>query len=156
MRTETTLQLCVACITLVVGKFGTLYVFPILPGITHDFFPHLPKSELGYRQGYLAGIYFLGNFFGNLFWGRIADKFGRKKAMIASTFLYSISVVMFGLSSSYPMALLMRFLWGFFNGLDTIVKTFIAELCVDKEELARGLAVHGLADGIGRMLGPNY
>ena len=74
--------------------------------------------------------------------------------MMASTFLYSLSVVMFGLSISFPMALLMRFLWGFFNGLDTIIKTFIAEICVTKDEMARGLALHGMADGVGRMIGP--
>ena len=74
--------------------------------------------------------------------------------MMASTFLYSLSVVMFGLSLSFQMALLMRFLWGFFNGLDTIIKTFIAELCVTRDEMARGLALHGMADGVGRMIGP--
>ena len=154
MKREIIVQLCVACLNQAVGKFGTLYVFPILPSITQDFFPLLSESQLGYKQGYLAGIYFFGNFFGNLFWGRMADKFGRKKAMMASTFLYSLSVVMFGLSLSFPMALLMRFLWGFFNGLDTIIKTFIAELCATRDEMARGLALHGMADGIGRMIGP--
>ena len=75
--------------------------------------------------------------------------------MMTSTFLYSLLVVMFGLSLSFQMALLMRFLWGFFNnGLDTIIKTFIAELCVTRDEMARGLALHGMADGVGRMIGP--
>ena len=154
MKREIIVQLLVACLNQTVSKFGTLYVFPILPSITQDFFPLLSEAKLGYKQGYLAGIYFLGNFFGNLFWGRMADRFGRKKAMMASTFLYSLSVVMFGLSLSFPMALMMRFLWGFFNGLDTIIKTFIAELCVTRDEVARGLALHGMADGIGRMIGP--
>ena len=129
MRSETSLQLFAACFMQVVGKFGLLYVFPILPAITQEFFPGLSEAELGYKQGYLVGIFFLGNFFGNFFWVKMADKFGRKRAMILSTFLYSSTVVMFGMSVSYSMALMLRFLWGMFTGLDTIIKTFIAEIC---------------------------
>ena len=154
MRSETSLQLFAACFMQVVGKFGLLYIFPILPAITQEFFPGLSEAELGYKQGYLAGIFFLGNFFGNFFWVKIADKFGRKRAMILSTFLYSITVVMFGMSVSYSMALILRFLWGMFNGLDTIIKTFIAEICENRKDLSRGLAIMGLANGVGRMLGP--
>ena len=159
MRSETSLQLFATCFMQVVGKFGLLYVFPILPDITLEFFPGLSEAELGYKQGYLAGILFLGNFFGNFFWVKIADKFGRKRAMILSTFLYSSTVVMFGMSVSYSMALMLRFLWGMFNGLDTIIKTFIAEICENIKDLSRGLvimglAIMGLANGVGRMLGP--
>ena len=85
---------------------------------------------------------------------KIADKFGRKRAMILSTFLYSSTVVMFGMSVSYSMPLMLRFLWGMFNGLDTIIKTFIAEICENRKDLSRGLAIMGLANGVGRMLGP--
>ena len=153
MKPETSVQLFAVCLMQVVGKFGLLYVFPILPAITQEFFPRLTEAQLGYRQGYLAGIYFLGNFFGNFIWVKVADTYGRKRAMILSTFLYSSTVVMFGMSTSYAMALFLRFLWGLFNGLDTIIKTFIAEICEDKE-LARGLATMALANGVGRMLGP--
>ena len=52
------------------------------------------------------------------------------------------------------MALLTRFIWGILNGTDPIVKTYIAEICEDKKDLARGISLLALSDGIGRMVGP--
>ena len=92
MRTETAVQLSVVAFNFLVAKLGLLYIFPILPDITHTFFPELTESELGFRQGYLAGIYFLGIFCGSLFWGKISDRIGRKRAMMLTTFLYSIAI----------------------------------------------------------------
>ena len=43
---------------------------------------------------------------------------------------------------------------GMFNGLDTIIETFIAEICENRKDLSSGLAIMGLANGVGRMLGP--
>ena len=154
MRTETAVQLSVVAFNFLVAKFGLLYIFPILPDITHTFFPELTKSELGFRQGYLAGIYFLGIFCGSLFWGKISDRIGRKRAMMLTTFLYSIAIAVLGLSTSYGMALLTRLIWGILNGTDPIVKTYIAEICEDKKDLARGISLLALSDGIGRMVGP--
>ena len=154
MRTETAVQLSGVGLNFLVAAFGILYIFPILPDITHDFFPDLTESELGFRQGYLAGIYFLGNFCGSLFWGKVSDKIGRKRALMLTTFLFSIVIAVFGLSTSYAMALLTRFLWGILNGTDPIVKTYIAEICEDKRDLAKGISLIGLSDGIGRLIGP--
>ena len=154
MRKKTVLQLTGVSLAFLVAQFGILYIFPILPDITHDFFPELKESELGFRQGYLAGIYFLGNFCGSLFWGKVSDILGRKRALMLTTFLMSIAITVFGLSTSYAMALITRFLWGVLNGTDPIVKTYIAEICEDNKDLAKGIALLGLSDGIGRLIGP--
>ncbi|KAI6654908.1 hypothetical protein LOD99_2787 [Oopsacas minuta] len=154
MLAKTAIQLIVITSIFIVSQFGMLYIFPILPDITHDFFPELSESELGYRQGYLAGIYFLGTFSGSWIWGRLSDWIGRKRAVMLTTFMYSITIGLFGLSTSYTMALILRFLWGLFNGTDAIVKTFIAEVCENRQDLARGMSLLGLSDGLGRMIGP--
>ena len=147
-------QLAAVISIFLVSQFGMLYVFPILPDITHDFFPELSESELGFRQGYLAGVYFLGTFCGSLFWGKLSDRIGRKPALILCTALYSGTIGLFGLSTSYTMAIMMRFLWGMFNGTDAIVKIIISEVCENKKDFARGMSLLGLSDGLGRMLGP--
>ena len=154
MRRDTTIQLAAVTSVFFVSQLGMLYVFPILPDITQDFFPELSESELGFRQGYLAGVYFLGTFCGSLFWGKLSDRIGRKPALILCTALYSVAIGLFGLSTSYTMAIVMRFLWGMFNGTDAIVKTVISEICESKKDFARGISLLGLSDGLGRMLGP--
>ena len=154
MRAAVRTQLIIGCIIYTVSQFGYIYVFPILPDITQDFFPQLSESELGFRQGYLAGIYFLGNFFGALLWGKVADRIGRKRGLILSTSLYSTCIAIFGLSLSFPMALTMRFLWGLFNGTDTIVKTFAAEISENNRDLAQSISTLGLTDAMGRLVGP--
>ena len=154
MRAATRTQLILGCFFFTVSQFGMLYVFPILPDITQDFFPQLSESQLGFRQGYLAGIYFLGNFFGALFWGKVADRIGRKGGFIVSTSLYTTCIVIFGLSMSFSMALVMRFLWGLSNGIDPIAKTFAAEISENNRDIAQSLSALGLTDGIGRLIGP--
>ena len=66
MRRDITIQLAAVTSVFFVSQLGMLYVFPILPDITQDFFPELSESELGFRQGYLAGVYFLGTFCGGV------------------------------------------------------------------------------------------
>ena len=49
-------------------------------------------------------------------WGVVADKKGRKPVLVWSGILSSIFVLAFGFSVNLPMAIITRFLVGFFNG----------------------------------------
>ena len=49
--------------------------------------------------------------------------------MLAGTLGTLLSVLMFGFSSNYEMAVLARFLWGLLNGNIGVAKSYIGEVC---------------------------
>jgi MFS family permease len=87
-----------------------MMVFPMLPFMVADFLPELKKEELGYRVGFLGSLYFCGAFLASLIFGRLADVYGRKRTMLLGISGTACSILLFGLSPNYYMALTSRFM----------------------------------------------
>lgn len=65
------------------------------------------------KRATITGVVFAGELFGSLFWGPIADKFGRKVSFLISCFLISGGGFLTGLAPSYGWLLFFRALVGF-------------------------------------------
>ena len=65
--------------------------------------------------GFIASGMMAGRFFSSIAWGRLADTYGRKPALISGCASISVFSVLFGVSRSLGMAVLARFLLGLFN-----------------------------------------
>ena len=94
-----------------------------------------------------------GSIFGNIFWGVIADKYGRRLALLSGLGGTIAAVLLFGFSPTFTIAVGSRFLWGFLNGNIGVSKTYIGEL-LDDSNNPRGMALYGTIGGIGRFVGP--
>ena len=57
-------------------------------------------------------VYLLGLAAGQLFYGPIADRFGRKTALYAGAFIYVLGAIGAALATSFELLLLSRFVWG--------------------------------------------
>lgn len=102
-------------------------------GLTHD------KQKIGFYSGYLAAVFFLGQFVSNFFWGCLNDKSsksylyylarnenpslcswvvwgGKKRVLQIGIIATFIGMGLFGFSTKYWMAFLTRAGWGLFNG----------------------------------------
>jgi MFS family permease len=86
-------------------------------------------------------------------WGVIADKYGRRPALLYGLAGSAVAATLFGFSPSFLMAILARFLWGFLNGNVGVSKTYIAEI-LDDTNAAKGMALFGVVGGVGRFIGP--
>eukprot|EP01006_Ploeotia_vitrea_P051581 TRINITY_DN67579_c5_g1_i1.p1 TRINITY_DN67579_c5_g1~~TRINITY_DN67579_c5_g1_i1.p1 ORF type:complete len:601 (-),score=265.06 TRINITY_DN67579_c5_g1_i1:759-2486(-) len=146
-------QVALVGVVLFSNTFSELLIFPFLPFMVHDFSPELRKSELGYRAGYIGTAFYVGAFCSNFLWGRAADKWGRKPTMLCGIVGSIVSITLFGLSSSFPMAIGLRVMWGLSNGNLGIAKTVLSEICDDTNS-AKGFAVLGVLSGFGRLTGP--
>lgn len=62
-------------------------------------------------------------------------------------------MTMFGLSTSFWMALISRFIWGLLNSTLGIVKTYVSELCNTKT-MAAGFSWISTAQGVARYALP--
>ncbi|CAB9529366.1 ZINC INDUCED FACILITATOR [Seminavis robusta] len=88
-------------------------------------------------------------------WGRIADIYGRKFVLVVTLIIASICSLVFGLSNSYTMAIIVRFLMGAGNGTMTVSFTSISELAKgDKELETKGVGMLISMVGYGMLVCP--
>jgi len=127
-------------------------LFPFVYFMVRDF--HMGKTEdIGYYAGYIGSSFMFGRFLTSALWGMAADKYGRKPIMIIGVSSVIVFNTLFGMSTSFWMAVSMRFLLGSFNGMLGPVKAYASEICRDEHQ-ALGLSVVGTMWGIGLIIGP--
>ncbi|XP_059653725.1 protein ZINC INDUCED FACILITATOR-LIKE 1-like isoform X2 [Cornus florida] len=128
-------------------------LFPFLYFMIRDF--HIAKREedIGYYAGYVGSSFMLGRALTSVFWGIVADRYGRKPVIIIGTSTVVVFNTLFGLSINFWMAICTRFLLGSFNGLLGPIKAYASEL-FREEHQALGLSTVSTAWGIGLIIGP--
>lgn len=82
----------------------------------------------GHKAGYLAGVYFVGNFAGSLMWGWISDRIGRRPVLLFGVTSTIACELFFGFSQNFTWAIMARLLWGMLNGNIGVVKTYVSEV----------------------------
>jgi len=94
-----------------VNSFAYLLTVPLVPFMVLSFFVRadgsagLTPSQVGYYSGLVEGSFHAGGFFGAFLWSWVADRFGRRPALLwglAGTVLFSAA---FGLSRTLWQAL---------------------------------------------------
>jgi MFS family permease len=135
------------------NTFSLVIIYPMVAFMVASFYPELEKSELGWRASYLAAAFNFGQLFGSMLFGWLSDKYGRRPIMIGGLVGTTATILLFGFSSSYWMALSARSLWGFLNANVGIAKTYMAEICDDTNQ-AKGLATLGFGTGLARLIAP--
>lgn len=102
-------------------------VFPYLPEMIESF--GVPKNEIAKWAGTASAIFSLGQCVTSIFWGRASDKYGRKNVILLGLFNTMVTSLVWGFSTSLPMALIARAIQGAGNGNVGILRTMVAELC---------------------------
>ncbi|KAK7256928.1 hypothetical protein RIF29_30530 [Crotalaria pallida] len=128
-------------------------LFPFLYFMVRDFNIAKTEADIGSYAGYVGSAYMLGRTLTSLLWGMIADRYGRKPVMIIGIISVVIFNTLFGISTSFWMAVIMRFLLGSLCGLFGPVKAYATEL-FREEHQAIGLSTFSAAWGIGLIIGP--
>ncbi|KAK7343001.1 hypothetical protein VNO80_25962 [Phaseolus coccineus] len=128
-------------------------LFPFLYFMVRDFNIAKTEADISSYAGYVGSAYMLGRCLTSLFWGTIADRIGRKPVIIIGIISVIIFNTLFGLSTSFWMAVIVRFLMGSLNCLLGPVKAYTTEL-FREEHQALGLSTVSAAWGIGLIIGP--
>ncbi|XP_072151535.1 protein ZINC INDUCED FACILITATOR-LIKE 1 isoform X5 [Setaria viridis] len=97
-------------------------LFPFIYFMVRDF--HISKTEedIGFYAGFLAASYMVGRAIAAIFWGILSDRIGRKPVIAFSILSVVIFNTLFGLSTTYWMAIATRFVLGALNGLLAPIK----------------------------------
>ncbi|XP_062092077.1 protein ZINC INDUCED FACILITATOR 1-like [Humulus lupulus] len=128
-------------------------LFPYLYFMIRDLNIAKREEDIGYYAGFVGASYMLGRALVSIYWGRMADRYGRKPVIIIGLATVVIFNTLFGLNLSYWMAITTRFLLGCFSGALVAIRAYATEI-FREEHQALGLSTVTTAWGIGLIIGP--
>ncbi|KAL5546913.1 hypothetical protein UlMin_006600 [Ulmus minor] len=128
-------------------------LFPFLYFMIRDFHIAEREEDIGYYAGFVGSAFMLGRALTSLLWGMIADRYGRKPVIIFGTAALVIFNTLFGVSTSFWMAVSMRFFLGSLCGVLGPMRAYASEIC-RKEYQALALSIMSTSWGIGLVIGP--
>jgi MFS family permease len=101
----------------------------------------------------LFAAYSLGNVFGEIFWGRQSDRWGRRTVLVATTTGAALTYVAFAFAPGLWIAIAIRIVNGFFGGTLSVAQGFIADAS-PPEKRAKAMGLFGAAFSLGFAFGP--
>ncbi|CAN1346563.1 Probable peptide/nitrate transporter At3g43790 [Linum perenne] len=128
-------------------------LFPFIYFMIKDFHIAEREEDIGFYAGFVGSSFMIGRALTSFFWGRLADRYGRKPVILIGTFSVVIFNTLFGLSSSFWMAISMRFLLGCFNSLLGTIRAYASEVCRE-EHRSLALSIVSTSRGVGLIIGP--
>lgn len=126
-----------------------------LPDIAESL--HIPTEN---QRQWVIAVYVAGFGLAQLFWGPLADRYGRKPVLVASTVLFGGLSIVAGLATTFPLLLAARFLQGIAAASSRVLVVSIVRDCYEGRQMARVmslsfmcfLAVPILAPSIGQVI----
>lgn len=176
LDTRSTLR--IVFVTLFLDLIGFSIIFPLFPGMLEYYSAQSPQSPLFgmlYRAlehltanlgvsgghwgiivlfgGALGSLYSLLQFVGAPIFGAVSDRVGRRPVILLSLVGILISYVLWFFAGSFGLLVFARFLGGIMSANISTATAIVADTTTD-ENRSRGMAVIGIAFGLGFILGP--
>lgn len=128
---------------------GFSLIIPLLPFYGQE----LDASPM--QVTLLFASYSFGGVFGELWWGRASDRYGRRKVLMIATALTAVSYVFFAFSTALWLALLARVATGFFSSTVSVCQSYVADV-TRPEQRARSIGLLVAALNLGFAIGPAF
>jgi len=145
-------------VVLWIGNFtsgiGMSIVQPFMP-LFIDTLGNFSRSELTFWSGLIISGTFLTQAIVSPFWGRLADRSGRKLMLIRSSLGTSVIMIATSFVTSVQMLLVIRLLFGAFSGFISNAVALIA-VQVPKEESGKVMGTLSTSNVSGQLLGPLF
>ncbi|KAG2137627.1 MFS general substrate transporter [Suillus bovinus] len=110
-------------------------------------------AAVGYYAGIIESLFFVVQTLTVLRWSRLSDRIGRKPVLLVGLSGTCISMLCFGLSTTFWGLVISRCMCGLLNGNVSVMKTMLGEL-TDSTNMAQGFALLPIMWCIGGFLGP--
>tara|TARA_A100001391_G_scaffold48774_7_gene29116 strand:+ start:12445 stop:13638 length:1194 start_codon:yes stop_codon:yes gene_type:complete len=126
---------------------GFSLILPLLPFYGQVF------AASSFEIALLFAAYSFGNVFGEIFWGRQSDSWGRRKVFYVTTFVAGLTYIAFAFAPNLWVAVAIRIVSGFFSGTLSVAQGFIADVSTP-ERRAKTMGYFGAAFSLGFAFGP--
>lgn len=146
------LQILVLCF---VSLGEPLAYFSIFPYVNEMIFRtgDIPEAEVGYWAGFIESLFSLVQMGLMIFYGRAADRLGRKPVLVFSMAGVSGAVALFGLSRTLWQMILFRCVAGLFAGSVVTIRCMLSENC-DRAGQAKAFSWFMFTRQLGILFGP--
>lgn len=122
-------------------------VIPLLPFFASAF------HAAPWQVTLLFSVYSGGQFLGELFWGRLSDRVGRRPVLLVTIVAAGLGYLALAFSPNIWIAIVARAAAGFFAGNMSVIQGYIVDVS-PKALLAHRLGLVGSAFNVGFVLGP--
>ncbi|KAK3310450.1 major facilitator superfamily domain-containing protein [Chaetomium strumarium] len=147
-------QLAILAVARFAEPLALTSVFPYLPEMIASF--GVEKDEVARWAGFTGAIFSVTQSLTAVFWGRASDKYGRKPVILSGLANTMVCFLLWGMSTSLPMAITVRAVMGGGNGNVGIIRTMVAEMVPEKELQPRAFSLMPLVWSIGSVFGPAF
>ena len=174
LKVNTRTGLGVVFLTIFIDLVGFSIIFPLFPdmldhylareagsgGILTQLIANLPeRSENGLNLqtvlfgGILGSLYSMLQFIFAPIWGSLSDKVGRRKVLQYTVFATVVGYAVWIFSGNILMLILSRIIAGVASGNIAVATAAVADITT-RENRAKGMALVGVAFGLGFVVGP--
>ncbi|KAK6464839.1 major facilitator superfamily domain-containing protein [Scheffersomyces coipomensis] len=129
-------------------------LFPYVYFMIRDFGIAKNKADIATYSGYLSASFAFFQFLCCVQWGRASDRVGRKKILLLGLLGTASSMVLFGFSANFYIAMLARSSMGVLNGNIAVLRTAIGEIATERRHQAMAFSTLPLLWNIGAVVGP--
>jgi predicted MFS family arabinose efflux permease len=106
-----------------------------LPVVVKDLLGNVSEEKMNDVSAWINCVFIFGWMFGGIVWGIICDKIGRAKSVVLSTACFGLFALITGLSSSWLLVSICRFLSGFgIGGVLVTTTILVGELWPEKKK----------------------
>lgn len=103
--------------------------------------------------GILGSLYSFLQFLSSPFWGRLSDRWGRRRVLIITLTGTTIGYLIWVFAGDFWILILSRILAGVMAGNISVATASVSDVTA-REERSRGMVIIGVAFGLGFLLGP--
>ncbi len=131
-----------------INMLGFGIIVPLLPFYAKSF------DAPGWQIGLIFAAYSVGAFFGEPFWGRLSDKYGRKPLLISTITGNCLCYLALAFAPNIWAAFAIRLVGGLAAGNGAVVQGYLADV-TPPEKRARQMSYQSAAWNIGLIVGPS-
>ncbi|ROW02041.1 hypothetical protein VPNG_07695 [Cytospora leucostoma] len=145
-------QVILLCFSRIVEPLAFFSIFPYINQMAQDN-GHLADADVGFYSGLVESLFSLTQASVMVFWGRAADRVGRKPVLVLSLVGVTIATSIFGLARTIWEMILYRSLAGVFAGTIVTLRTMLAEHSTSHTQ-AVAFSWFAFSGNIGLFIGP--
>ncbi|KAG2062688.1 MFS general substrate transporter, partial [Suillus decipiens] len=146
-------QLTALCIVRLVEPIAFTQIFPYVNEFMSDLHLTDDPSKIGFYSGLVESVFAISQLCSIYQWAKISDVVGRRPVVFVGTIGLATTTLMFGLSKSLAVVLVVRCLGGLFSGTIAVVHSVLGEITDSTNQMV-ALPIYCLAWPIGSIIGP--